>query len=180
MLIERGIGPERPMSCKVARDLPLELETGGVRSIDDLFYWRRTNTTHILEISIEASTGSVIGVEVVLVPPESRLHAPSVFAMCGNIEERRGIPLVDEAPWRARVGRREFADPMLRFVEEEGSFSLTLGDDGVAVTIEQERAVSKIVNGNVHFLFTRTRGLCAVVVALDRLVATSPSPITQD
>jgi hypothetical protein len=167
MLIVGGIAPERRLSCKVAEDVPLQLATGpAVISIDELFYWRRTDRTHVIEVRIEASTAAVTGVDVVLVPAGSRLRAPAVAGLCSDLEEQRGIPLVDEAPWRARIGPRELPDPMLRFVEEEGSFSLTLGSDGVAVTLENDPPRSMVTNGDVRFLLTGAKALCAIVVGL--------------
>jgi hypothetical protein len=165
MLLKRvGTAPERKLSTDLNEGIPFDVELAPeVSSIDDLFYWTSANGTYLLEVKIVAATGMIGGVTLVLVPTERRRIVGSVRQLESRTD--KGVPLVDLAPWKARIGNREFGiDPAVRFIDESVPFVFAIGTDGIAVYFETGEAVSSVANGDLTFSFTEDDLLCGMTL----------------
>ncbi len=165
MVLKRvGTAPEREVSRRLDEGVPFDVELASeVDSIDDIFYWRSANGTYLLEVKIVAATGMIGGVTLVLVPKEQRRIVGSVRQAESRTDN--GVPLVDLAPWKARIGNREFGiDPAVRFIDESVPFAFGIGTDGIAVYFESGEAASTVRNGDLTFSFTEENLLCGITL----------------
>ncbi len=163
MLKRVGTAPEREVSRRLDEGIPFDVELAPeVGSIDDIFYWRSANGTYLLEVKIVAATGMIGGLELVLVPREWRRMVGSVR----RVESRtdKGVPVVDLAPWKARIGNREFGIEALRILDERVPFVFGIGTDGIAVYFESGEAASSVTNGDLTFSFTEGNLLCGITL----------------
>jgi hypothetical protein len=163
MLKLAGTAPERAASVRLEDGIPFGVDLAPqVGSIDDILYWRSANGTYLLEVKVVAASGMIGGVELILVPADRRRMVQSVLQVGPRTDT--GIPVVDLAPWKARIGNREFFDPALRYVDERVPFVFAIGSDGIAVYFESGEAASAVKSGDLGFSFTEEGVLCGITV----------------
>jgi hypothetical protein len=164
MVLKRvGTAPERELSRQLDEYVPFHVELAPeVGSIDEILYWRGGDSRHLLEIKIVRTTGMIGGVKLILVPKESRRIVGSVRAV--GLPTTTGIPVVDLARWRSKLGNRELTDPRHHLVAENAAFVFAIGADGIAVRFNSGESASTVRNGDLTFSFTEQDALCGITL----------------
>lgn len=166
MLRRAGTVKVRQVSTFVDEYVPLQVEfEPRVVSVEESYYWRSTNSNYLLEFKVHASDGAVAEIRVVLVPKGRVREARSVRDLCGTAGTTFGLPLIDTALWKKRIGPKEIGiDPALRRYDEKLGFSYSVADDGVAILFDGVACHSSIQCGPVRFVFSDQDELGGVLV----------------
>jgi hypothetical protein len=166
MLKLREIISERPVSIQVDEYVPLRIKfEPSVISIDEAFYWRSTNSNYLLELEVHASDGALADVGVVLVPDERVIRAGPLQKLYGTRGVKKGLPRIDTAPWKDKIGPKEIGiEPRLRRKDEAFPFKYFIAVDGVAVLLDGGSPAYTVQNGPVDFVFDANDELCGLGV----------------
>ncbi len=160
-----GIGPRCAFARRLDAYVPLDIDlTQCVSPEDELFYWRSTDSKHLLEIKIAAKTGILGGVSVVLVPQEW-IRVDNLLRRDLDAEVREGVPIFDLSPWRSRIGDRESWDSALGRIDESVPFLFLIGTDRITVQFGEAQPALVIRNGDLEFIFTQQGEVCGVALA---------------
>ncbi len=167
MLQLASVMARRRFDRTVGEYAPLRIEfLPRVPSIDEALYWRATGPNQLLEVKLEARTGALAEINVVLVAEGAVRAIPSVLNVHPVQDRTEGHPAFRIEPWKRKMGGRELVDPSLRRIDEETKFELAIADDGVAVMIDGRPPTRVVVDDRAWFYFDSGDALSAVVCEL--------------
>jgi hypothetical protein len=165
MLTLAQIGEKQRFSIRVGEYLPLTLESESrVLSLDEIYYWRSTNSDYLLEIKIIACTGALSEIELVLLPQQRFVNLHSLDQLFAVNEEKVGLPHFQLFPWNHGLEGKEVIDPLRRRYDEQRPFNYFIANDGVVLLFDGYRPEYSITSYQIQFLFTHAHELCGVAV----------------
>lgn len=143
-----------------------------VLSLDEIYYWRSTNKTNLLEVKLHALNGAVAEINLVLIAKERIVQRKSVLEeIYGEVPEKKGLPHFQLLPWIERIGQKEIGiDPELRFYDEDCQFKFFISDNGVAILFDGFVPNHAVADRDVRFLFDSEMQLCGIAVEDEKAV----------
>jgi len=131
-----------------------------------VLYWRATGPNHLLEVKLEARTGALVEVGVVLVPPVRVRAGGSLqsFEAGGNCTV--GHPSFVTDAWIVRTRGSELVDPSRRRIDEDVPFDLVVCGDGLIVSFTRSGPGQTVTEGDASFSFDDRQELSALSVRL--------------
>jgi hypothetical protein len=137
-----------------------------IASADESLYWRATGSDYLFEVKLEARTGTLAEMSVVLVPPERVRSVPSLASVGMGTRREDGHPVFDVGPWTRRMEGRALVSPSMRRIDEDAPFTVALGADGVVLMMSGVSPVKHVVDGQVAFAFDAADAFCGVACVL--------------
>lgn len=166
MLQLNAVAVEHHFVRYVEEYVPLRIEfQPTITLIDEVYYWRSTNSKYLLELKINATTGAVAELGLILVPNNWVLLEKSIKNLCSVSIKDQGLPVFNLTPWKNKLTSKEIGiEIKQRYIDESYEFKFIIADDGVAIIFDKFTPQYRLVNDGLSFCFTSKNEFCGIVL----------------